>query len=85
MHKIARPYRATLRVAEFAAGCGFAGIAFRLFLMPIGLVDKTSALIVAEGGLNWFFASAVVFGLMAGVTGALIAIAYNQIAWRARA
>ena len=82
MHKIARPYRATLGVAEFAVGCAFAGIAFRLFLMPIGLVDRTSALIVAEGGLSWFFGSALLFGLVAGIAGALIAIVYNEIAWR---
>jgi len=82
MHKIARPYRATLAVAEFAVGCAFAGIAFRLLLMPAGLVDRTSALILAEGGLGWYFGSALLFGLIAGIAGALIAVVYNEITWR---
>jgi len=82
MHKIARPYRTTLAVAEFAVGCAFAAVAFRLLLMPAGLLDRTSALILAEGGLGWYFGSALLFGLFAGIAGTLIAIVYNKIAWR---
>ena len=82
MHKLAHPYRATLSVIEFALACAFVAIAFRLLLMPIGLVDRTSALILAEGGLGWFFGSAVFFGLLAGGAGAFIAIIYNGLAWR---
>jgi hypothetical protein len=82
MHKIANPHLATLSVFEFASGCAFVAIAFRLLLMPLGLVDRTSALILAEGGLGWFFGSAVLFGLLAGAAGALIAIVYNGVAWR---
>ena len=82
MQKIAHPYRATLGVIEFAAGCAFAGVAFRLLLMPVGLIDPISALILAEGGVGWYFASALLFGLVAGIAGALFAIVYNGIAWR---
>lgn len=82
MHKIARPYRATLGVVEFAVGCAFTAVAFRLLLLPAGLVDRTSALILAEGGLGWFFGSALLLGLLAGLAGVLIAILYNEIAWR---
>jgi len=82
MQKIARPYRATLAVTEFAVGCAFAGVAFRLLLMPAGLLDRMSALILAEGGLGWYFGSALLFGLFAGIAGTLIAIVYNKIAWR---
>jgi len=41
-----------------------------------------SALILAEGGLGWYFGSALLFGLFAGIAGTLIAIVYNKIAWR---
>jgi hypothetical protein len=81
MRKITRPYRATIGLLEFAAACAFAAVAFRLVLMPLGLVDRTSALILAEGGVGWYFASALLFGLLAGIVGACVAIVYNEIAW----
>ena len=82
MQKLARPHRATLAIIEFAAACAFAGFAFRLLLMPLGLIDETSALILAEGGVGWYFASALAFGLVAGIAGAVFAIVNNKIVRR---
>ena len=82
MHKLAHPYSATIGLIEFAAACAFVGVAFRLLLMPLGLVDRTSALILAEGGIGWYFASALLFGLLAGIAGALTAVIYNVIVLR---
>jgi hypothetical protein len=80
MQKLARPYHRTISVLSIAVGCAAAGIALRLLLMPAGFVDRTSAVILAEGGIGWYAATALVFGLLTGLAGAVFAIIYNEIA-----
>jgi hypothetical protein len=80
MQKLVRPYHKTVSVLSIAIGCAATGMALRFLLLPSGFVDRTSAVILAEGGMGWYAATALFFGVLTGLAGAVFAIIYNEIA-----
>ena len=71
-----------LSVLGFAIGCALAGFILRLLLVPSGLVGRTSNIMILEGDFGGYIVRALLFALLAGIAGTIIALIHNEFAKR---
>ena len=71
-------YPGTLNVLGFAVGCSLAGFLLRLLLVPAGVAGRTANFMIFEGDFGWYIVRALLFGLFAGIAGAIIAAIHNE-------